>query len=163
MAKGATATVTVKATGEGLTYKWYYKNKGATKFTYTSTFSGDTYTMEMTDARAGRQIYCVITDKYGNSTQSQTVTLNMESNISVSYKYAIAGEQYALLVVKGTENNYTVSEETIVYIDQKAADNQGVVSFQFIPKSSNEPCVVLLGGKFNDGSSPKVLDSLFTN
>ena len=75
---GKKASVTVNATGEGLTYKWYYKNKGASKFSYTSTFTGNKYSVTMSDSRDGRQIYCVITDKYGNSVKTDTVTLIQE-------------------------------------------------------------------------------------
>ena len=75
---GMKASVTVNATGEGLTYKWYYKNKGASKFSYTSTFNGNEYSVTMSDSRDGRQIYCVITDKYGNSVKTDTVTLIQE-------------------------------------------------------------------------------------
>ena len=74
--KGEMAAAKVTATGDGLTYKWYYKNKGASKFTYTDGFKGNTYSIEMTDARDGRQVYCVISDKYGNSVQTKTVTLS---------------------------------------------------------------------------------------
>ncbi|MBQ7027773.1 MAG: hypothetical protein IJN14_05180, partial [Ruminococcus sp.] len=73
---GKKASVTVSATGDGLTYKWYYKNKGASKFSYTSTFTGNTYSTTMSDSRDGRQIYCVITDKYGNSVKTDTVILS---------------------------------------------------------------------------------------
>ena len=75
---GEKASVTVNATGDGLTYKWYYKNKGASKFSYTSTFTGNKYSVTMSDSRDGRQIYCVITDKYGNSVKTDTVTLIQE-------------------------------------------------------------------------------------
>ena len=78
-AKGKTATVTVKATGDGLTYQWYYKNASASKFSYTKTFAGNIYTVSKMDSvRNGRQVYCVITDKYGNSVQTNTVTLKMK-------------------------------------------------------------------------------------
>ncbi len=33
----------------------------------------------MNGTRSGRQIYCVVSDKYGNSVKSDTVTLSMES------------------------------------------------------------------------------------
>ena len=77
VASGATAKVTVKASGEGLTYKWYYKNKGDSTFTLTTAFKTNTYSVQMNASRAGRQIYCVITDQYGNTVQTVTVTLNM--------------------------------------------------------------------------------------
>lgn len=78
VAEGANARVTVVATGEGLTYKWYYKNAGTSKFYLTTSFTGDTYAAAMNSNRAGRQIYCVVTDKYGNSVTSDTVTLSMK-------------------------------------------------------------------------------------
>ena len=77
VASGATAKVTVQASGEGLTYKWYYKNKGDSTFTLTTAFKTNTYSVQMNASRAGRQIYCVITDRYGNTVQTVTVTLNM--------------------------------------------------------------------------------------
>ena len=78
VAKGAMATVSVKASGDGLTYRWYYKNKGSSSFIYTSTFTGNTYSVSMTDARNGRQVYCRVYDKYGNVVQSNTVLLSMK-------------------------------------------------------------------------------------
>ncbi|MBP3428348.1 MAG: Ig domain-containing protein [Clostridia bacterium] len=78
-AAGESVTVSVEAVGEGLTYKWYYKNPGDVDFLYTSTFTGNTYTMTMSESRDGRQVYCVVTDKDGNSVTSDTVTLSMKS------------------------------------------------------------------------------------
>ena len=67
---------TVIATGDGLTYKWFYKNKAMTSFVESTSITSDTYTVDkMTSSRDGRQIYCVITDKYGNSVTTDTVTL----------------------------------------------------------------------------------------
>jgi hypothetical protein len=73
---GDTATVPLKATGDGLTYQWYYKNPNMSKFSKSS-ITKDTYVAEMLDYRSGRQIYCVITDKYGNTVKSETVTLTI--------------------------------------------------------------------------------------
>ncbi len=81
VALGETAAVSVTATGQQLTYVWYYRNAGVTKFTE-STTTTNTYAVEMTEARAGRQVYCVVTDMYGNTAQSDTVTLNMSKSTS---------------------------------------------------------------------------------
>ena len=75
--EGYTAKVSVEASGVELSYKWYFKNPGADKFTYTSTFTSNTYSVKMDSTRNGRELYCVITDKYGRSVQSNTVTLSM--------------------------------------------------------------------------------------
>ncbi len=80
--KGENAAVTVEVKGEGLTYKWYYKNSGNKKF-YESgdqflTDGGASYTIPMYAWRDGQQVYCVITDAQGNSVQTDTVTLTMK-------------------------------------------------------------------------------------
>jgi hypothetical protein len=78
VANGRTARVTVIAEGEGLTYTWYYANVGATEFTYTASFKDYDYAVEMNASRDGRQVCCVVTDKFGNSVTSNTVSLNMK-------------------------------------------------------------------------------------
>lgn len=85
--EGADAVVTFEATGEGLTYQWYYKNAWETKFTLTKTFTGNTYTTQMNLSRDGRQVYCVVTDKYGNSVTTDTATIRMtkvESDLEIT-------------------------------------------------------------------------------
>ena len=77
-ASGSKATVSVKAVGDGLTYKWYFKNPGSNKFSYTSSFKSSSYSVTMDSTRSGRQVYCIVTDKYNNSVQSDTVTLEMK-------------------------------------------------------------------------------------
>ena len=76
VANGKTATVTVEATGTGLTYEWYYANPGSTTFRKSST-TGKTYSLTMNSERDGRRIYCKITDKYGASVKTSTFTLHM--------------------------------------------------------------------------------------
>lgn len=76
---GEEATVTVKAIGEGLTYDWYYKNPDMTSFNASAAYKNkDFCTIEMTAARDGRQVYCIITDAYGNALRTRTATLTLE-------------------------------------------------------------------------------------
>ena len=77
VARGKEAKVTVEAAGKDLTYQWYYKNKGGLSFRKTDTFDGNTYTAEMTSGRNGRQVYCKITDAYGNTVKTNTVTIGI--------------------------------------------------------------------------------------
>ncbi len=77
VAKDKTAKVTVKASGDGLTYQWYYKNAGATAYVKSSTKTA-TYSTTMTAARKNRMVYCVITDKWGNTVKTVAVTLKMK-------------------------------------------------------------------------------------
>ena len=75
--KGKEAVVSFEAEGEGLTYKWYYKDQGSKEFLLSSKCTDNRYTAEMNEARDGRQVYCVVTDKAGNSLKTDTVTLTM--------------------------------------------------------------------------------------
>lgn len=74
---GSTAKLSVKAAGDGLTYAWYVKNKGASKFTKVST-TASTYSVKMSSTIKDRQVYCVVKDKYGKTVKSSTVTLKMK-------------------------------------------------------------------------------------
>ena len=78
---GNTVKVTVKASGDGLKYQWYVKNAGAKKFTKSSVTKA-TYSTKMREAAQGRQIYCVVTDTYGKTAKSKTVTLGMTVSIT---------------------------------------------------------------------------------
>ena len=101
VAKGKTAKVTVAAEGEGLTYKWYYKDKGMSKFKLTTSFKGSSYSVQMTAARSGRQVYCVVTDENGNSVTSKIVTLSMKARIATQPKsVAVAKNKTAKVTVK---------------------------------------------------------------
>ena len=72
---GETATVTLTAEGDTeLSYQWYFQNAGYETW-YRSSIRSDTYAVMMTASRNGRQLYCVVTDEYGNTATSNTVTL----------------------------------------------------------------------------------------
>ena len=68
------AKTSVVAYGDDLTYQWYYKNVGSTRFRLSSN-TGKSYSTIMSAKSHGRQIYCVITDKYGNQVTTNVVTL----------------------------------------------------------------------------------------
>ena len=76
---GATAKFTVAATGDGLTYQWYYKKTGAASFVKSSLASGKkaTYSMTIAERHDGWQYYCIVTDAYGQTAQTDTVTIHL--------------------------------------------------------------------------------------
>ena len=110
-ANGETVEVSFTAEGEGLTYAWYYKNAGASKFSKTSTFTGNSYSMEMNDTRNGRQIYCVVTDKYGNTVQTDTVTLTMVNQLKIT-KQPVS---VAVAIGETVEVSFTAEGEGLTY------------------------------------------------
>ena len=71
---GSIASFTVQAAGTGLSYQWYVKKPTATKFSKSS-ITGDTYAVELTEARNGNRLYCVVTDTFGNSARTNTVSM----------------------------------------------------------------------------------------
>jgi hypothetical protein len=75
-ASGQTATVTIEATGEGLTYQWYIKNSGSSAYSKSSNTT-NTYRVKMSANSDGRQLYCVVTDQDGDSVKSDVVALHI--------------------------------------------------------------------------------------
>lgn len=100
---GEKATVKVSAKGDGLTYQWYSKNPGASKFSKAS-ITGSTYSVTMDETRDGRQVYCLVTDAYGRSVKSEVATLNLErTKLSITTQpkdtFAYPGEKATVKVV----------------------------------------------------------------
>ena len=71
---GEVARVSVKAQGDGLTYEWYLKNAGSDEW-IKSSLTGKTSSCTMNTARDGREVYCVITDAYGNQVTSASAKI----------------------------------------------------------------------------------------
>jgi hypothetical protein len=69
----STATFTVAAEGEGLTYRWQYKDVGGVWTN--SSFKTASMSCKITAERGGRQYRCVITDLYGSKITSEAGTI----------------------------------------------------------------------------------------
>ncbi len=82
--KGKTAKITFSAVGDGLKYYWYYKNAGDKKYTRTTSFKSNSYSVAMSKARSGRKVYCVVKDKYGKSVKTDVVTLYMGTPLKIT-------------------------------------------------------------------------------
>ena len=123
---GSDASTTVYATGNGLKYQWYVKNPKSTKFTLSS-ITTETYSYKMTESKSGRQVYCEITDKYGNTVTTDTVTLGgpvkiteqptdasatIGSTVKTSVKATGVGLKYQWYVKNPTSTKFTKSSIT---------------------------------------------------
>ena len=73
---GAVVSTTVKAEGEGLTYQWYFKDVGDTKFRKAND-TDNVFSFKMAETKSGRQAYCRITDKYGTTIKTNTVKFHL--------------------------------------------------------------------------------------
>ncbi len=69
--------ITFTVEGEGVTYQWYWRNAGLTKW-YTSSDKDNCYdSYPLTEVRNGREVYCVATDKYGCQVTSEIATMSL--------------------------------------------------------------------------------------
>jgi len=124
VAKGETAKVTVKAAGDGLTYQWYIKNAGGSKYSKSS-ITKSTYSVKMSDSVNGRYVYCIVTDKYGKTERSKTVVLKQSSTpLTITMQpesvTANVGDEVGFgIVVKGGVKPYTYQWQ---YTDNKMGE-----------------------------------------
>ena len=94
----AAAYVKVEAKGEGLTYQWYFRNKGGKKYYIAEGFTTNYYNVRMTEKRDGTQVYCVVTDKFGNSVKSKVARLNGDPKITPASVTEKSGTEVKLTV-----------------------------------------------------------------
>ena len=66
----------------------------------------------------------------------------------------IEGEYYVILVLNTALNGSDFTTDQLLYIDQVTADASGKIEVTFIPRTS-ENCKVYIIGDFSDGSSAK--------
>lgn len=99
------------------------------------------------------------TNKYTINVSGVVTYNEATGKYQASYSKTIPGNEYVLLVVaKSADGSRMINANSIMYIDQKTADANGV-TFEFIPKSVPD-CEVLLAGDFGDAVSPIVLGEL---
>ncbi len=107
--KGETASVFLNASGSGLTYQWYYKDTDDTTYKKSS-LTTNTYSVKMSSAKDGRKIYCLITNKFGHTVKSKTVSLNIQEYVSITQQpqdvLALEGDT-ATVTVKASGDGLT--------------------------------------------------------
>ena len=74
---GRLVTFSVTATGEGLSYQWYYKKANAAGWSVWRTFTEPTINPPANSTWNGMQVYCKVTDKNGNSVSSNPATVTI--------------------------------------------------------------------------------------
>ncbi|MBR4656402.1 MAG: hypothetical protein IKO68_07510, partial [Oscillospiraceae bacterium] len=73
---GGTAVFGVTATGDGLTYRWQFRDVNGAWRNSASTAS--TVSCEIRADRSGREYRCVVTDAYGNTRTSEAAEIVVE-------------------------------------------------------------------------------------
>jgi len=108
---GAKASAKVTAEGDGLTYTWYIKNEGSSKYSKSSVTKA-TYSTTMSDKAKNRRVYCVVEDAYGNQAKSKTFLLRESVSLtkqpSSAAAYAKKGAKVSVkLTASGDGLKYT--------------------------------------------------------
>lgn len=129
VANGKNAKVTVKATGDGLKYQWYYAKKGSSKYTKDSVTSAS-YSVKMSSSVDGRKVYCVVTDQYGNTVKSSTVTLYKGTPVKITT------QPKGITVANGKTGSLTVKASGSSLKYQWYVKYKGASSFTKVGKSN---------------------------
>ena len=118
-------SVSVGATGSNLKYTWYCKDPADSAY-WKSGVTSSTYGVELTAARVGRMLYCVVSDGNGNSIRSDTATIlwfrilrqpvnayGYEGDeVSVSLDVSGAGLKYVWYYRNATDDDFKRSSVT---------------------------------------------------
>ena len=74
----------VEAQGDGLTYQWYYKKTGQTAWNKWGARTTATTTATANATWNGMQVYCKVTDQYGNSVDSNPATITVKQDFAIT-------------------------------------------------------------------------------
>ncbi len=121
---GSTASVSVKAEGEGLTYQWQVSSSNGAKWGNTSLAGNKTTTLTFTvlSNYEGRLFRCIVTDKNGKTVTSDAAKVSLESS------------QTELKIVKQPENVNTQAGKSVTF----KVEAQGAgLTYQWQTSSSN--------------------------
>ena len=120
-----------------------------------------TMLLSVTALALGENEKATITDNATGATATFDSSNSEIINVTFSSASLTAGQQYLVLMVKGSEGDYTITDKTILYIDQTAAaaDEGGgnpSVSFQVYPSSIQDSVILIAGVGVNGEAGPLV-------
>ncbi|MBR6918097.1 MAG: S8 family serine peptidase, partial [Clostridia bacterium] len=70
--------IKLTAIGEGLKYKWYFRNADETAWSVSSEHDNCYDSYPLVSSRNGREVYCVVTDANGNKAKSDIATMSLD-------------------------------------------------------------------------------------
>ncbi len=77
-------TFSVTATGNKLTYQWYYKKSGDSSWTLWKNRTSASFTTLSNSTWNGMQVYCKVTDGSGKSVNSKTATITISTEMKIT-------------------------------------------------------------------------------
>ena len=90
-----------------------------------------------------------ITDIYSGATATFDTSNPDIINVTFTSPDLDEGGQYLILMIKGSESDYTITEDSILYIDQTAATGNGdgtaTIEFDVYPSSIQDSVILITG------------------
>ena len=110
---------TVEATGNGLTYQWYYSDNGGTSWAKSGTpgFATSTLLPILRTYRDGYLYYCQITDIFGNTVNSDVVSMDVKAS--------------EIIITKQPENVINAKQNELYAFDVEAEGDNLVYRWEF--------------------------------
>ena len=81
---GDTIKISLTAQGNGLTYQWYYKKKGATSWSIWNNRTKATESVTPNATWDGIQLYCKVKDSAGNTANSNAATITVKQELKIT-------------------------------------------------------------------------------
>lgn len=111
---GEKCVFSIEAEGAELKYSWYYKRPGDEVFYKAGAYTNE-YCRTYVESIEGMQVYCVVTDCFGNSIKGRTATLSLLKN-EVEILYPLGTE---LVVPYGKKINFTIEVNSTAELSYK--------------------------------------------
>ena len=100
--------------------------------------------LSVTALAAGDNDKATITDELTGATATFDTSNPDILNVTFTSSSLVNGNQYLILMIKGSESDYTITEDSILYIDQTEAANQ-TISFAVYPSSIQDSVILITG------------------
>ena len=120
-----------------------------------------TMLLSVTALASGENEKATITDNATGATATFDSSNSEIIKVTFSSSSLVAGNQYLILMVKGSEGSYTIDDKSILYIDQTEAvagvgEEDPSVSFQVYPSSIQDSVILIAGVGVNGAAGPLV-------
>ena len=120
-----------------------------------------TMLLSVTALASGENEKATITDNATGATATFDSSNSEIIKVTFSGSSLVAGNQYLILMVKGSEGSYTIDDKSILYIDQTEAvagvgEEDPSVSFQVYPSSIQDSVILIAGVGVNGAAGPLV-------
>lgn len=141
---GNSATFSISAVGEGLTYQWYYKLAGKTTFRVWKDHTEASFNYAPAADKNGMEVLCIVTDGAGNEWTSEIATLTITENDEEAITIVTQPSNASISLGDSVSFNIEAEGENLTYqwyykLDGKTTfrvwKEHAEASFHYVPKA----------------------------